>query len=176
MTWPTAPKRYICIDLGDKRTGLAVGDAATNIVSPLKVLEVPINHDRGEALLSALAEAIAAHGAAEVVVGLPLIKHDQEGPRAKIVRAFIDRLRPRLTPQPPFHFHDETLSTAAADWSMSRSGMTRGEKKLRRDALAAAVILRDFLASIGSSTSHEEHGGISATDSPPAKSAPPSHI
>jgi RNase H-fold protein (predicted Holliday junction resolvase) len=29
---------------------------------------------------------------------------------------------------------------------MARSGMTRGEKKARRDALAAAVILRDFLA------------------------------
>ena len=42
-------------------------------------------------------------------------------------------------------YQDERLTSAEADWSMARSGMTRGEKKARRDALAAAAILREYL-------------------------------
>ena len=46
----------------------------------------------------------------------------------------------------PVHFQDERLTSADADWSMAQSGMTHKEKKALRDALAAAAILRDFLA------------------------------
>ncbi len=50
--------RYLAIDLGGKRTGLAVGDDETGVVTPLRVVEVP----RGEALLAAIVAAIEAHG------------------------------------------------------------------------------------------------------------------
>ncbi|MBC7773721.1 MAG: Holliday junction resolvase RuvX, partial [Pyrinomonadaceae bacterium] len=39
----------------------------------------------------------------------------------------------------------ERLSSVAADWTMSQSGLTHKQKKLRRDALAAAGILQGFL-------------------------------
>lgn len=141
--------RYLCIDLGDKRTGLAVGDAQTRLVSPLEVLEVPLAQRGGEALLDALAKAVDEQlGAApgELVVGLPLNMDDSEGPRASLVRAFGARVATRCGRQ--VRFHDERLSSAAADWSMARSGMTRGEKKQRRDALAAAAILAGFLETL----------------------------
>lgn len=67
-----------------------------------------------------------------------------EGPRAKVVRAFAARLIQRT--HRTVHFQDERLTTADADWQMARSGMTHKQKKLRRDALSAANILRDFLA------------------------------
>jgi putative Holliday junction resolvase len=142
--------RYLCIDLGDKRTGLAVGDAQTRLVSALSVLESPIAVRGGEGLLDALARAVDEQlgtGAGELVVGLPLNMDDTEGPRSKSVRAFAARLGERVGRV--VHFQDERLTSAAADWSMARSGMTRGEKKQKRDALAAAEILRDFLAGLG---------------------------
>ena len=47
------------------------------------------------------------------------------------------------------HFHDERLSSVEADWKMARSGLTHGQKKARRDALAAAAILQAFLQTFG---------------------------
>ncbi|XVJ60932.1 MAG: Holliday junction resolvase RuvX [Tepidisphaera sp.] len=140
--------RYIAVDLGDARTGLAVGDDVTRIVSPLEVVECPTGLCGGEALLDLLQAAIdrvaSPRSPCELVIGLPLNMDDTEGPRAKIVRTFAQRLAARTGR--PVHFQDERLTSSEADWSMARSGMTRKQKKERRDALAAAAILRDFLA------------------------------
>jgi putative holliday junction resolvase len=141
--------RFLSIDLGDKRTGLAVGDAITRIVSPLDVLEIPIDQRQGEALLDAIDSAIKNHlgdspySKGELVVGLPLNMDGSEGPRAKLVRAFASRLAERT--RRTIHFQDERLSSADADWQMSQTGLTHKQKKQRRDALAAAAILRDYL-------------------------------
>jgi putative Holliday junction resolvase len=143
--------RYFCIDLGDKRTGLAVGDDATGICLPLDVLEIAIDADAGQALLRAVLDALAdqfsPHAKAEIVVGLPLNMDSTRGPRAKIATAFADRLRPLLNPPRTIHLFDERLSTAQADARMARTGLTRGQKKARRDAIAAAAILENFLRS-----------------------------
>jgi putative holliday junction resolvase len=146
--------RYVAIDLGDKRTGLAVGDSHTGVVSPVGVIQTPIRLGGGDALLRAIAAAIEDHlgaapapGAAmpaELVIGLPLNMDGSEGPRAKLVREFAGRIA--ACTGWPVRFQDERLTSADADWKMARSGMTHREKKNRRDALAAAVILEDFIA------------------------------
>ncbi|MDX2016670.1 MAG: Holliday junction resolvase RuvX [Planctomycetota bacterium] len=140
--------RYLAIDLGDKRTGLALGDDQTRLVTPLDVLEVPISADEGQQLLRALTRAIDVHvglspRAAELVVGLPLNMDGTEGPRAKGVRAFAERIR--AATGMTIHLHDERLTSAAAEWTLNQSGLTRDQKKRRRDALAAAQLLRTFL-------------------------------
>jgi len=148
--------RYLAIDLGDKRTGLAVGDDLTRVVSPMGAVEVPVERQDGEALLDAVAAAVLEHlgppvrggAGAEVVVGLPLNMDGSEGPRAKQVREFAARLAARTGRA--VRLQDERLSSAEADWAMARSGLTRGQKKARRDALAAAAILKDYLAGLGS--------------------------
>ncbi len=140
--------RYLCVDLGDKRTGLAIGDDRSRLVMPVDVLEVPISADAGTALLAAVAKAVTEHlgpkgTPGEVVVGLPLNMDGTEGPRAAGVRAFAARIEAQTGRT--IRFHDERLSTAAADWGMARSGLSRDQKKAKRDALAAAAILTDFL-------------------------------
>jgi len=143
--------RFLAIDLGDKRTGLALGDSITRVVSPLDVLEIP----RGPALLDALAKSIADHlgpprlastplQAGGLVIGLPLNMDGSEGPRAKMARDFGAALAARSGHH--IWFQDERLTSAQADWDMARSGRTHAEKKRRRDALAAAALLSDFLA------------------------------
>ncbi len=138
--------RYLCIDLGDRRTGLAVGDDATRIASPIGVLETAIDTKGGDALLDAIALAADEHLDThdEIVVGLPLNMDGTDGPRSALVRAFAGRISERTGRA--VRLHDERLSTASADWSMARTGMTHRQKKERRDALAAAAILKEFLA------------------------------
>lgn len=141
--------RYLAIDLGDKRTGLALGDSDTRVVTPVEVIEVPRTSDGGRSLISALVKKAHLHigppspGVA-LVLGLPLNMDGSEGGAAKSVRGFAAD----LTASMPYalHFHDERLTSVDADWTMARSGLTHSQKKARRDALAAAAILRDFLA------------------------------
>jgi putative Holliday junction resolvase len=144
--------RFLCIDLGDKRTGIALGDSITRLAAPVEVIETPISERTGDSLLEVLAAAISAqlspHSPAEIIFGLPLNMDGTENPRTKLVRDFAARLAPRLKPPREIRFHDERLSSAQADWSMAQSGLTRGQKKSRRDALAAAAILSDFLSTL----------------------------
>lgn len=132
----------MAIDLGDKRTGLAVGDDDTALVSPLDVIESP----RGDLLFSALLEHIARQEPDALVIGLPLNMDGTEGARAKIARDFGDDLARHCTL--PMHFQDERLTSYAADQRMARSGRTHRQKKELRDALAAAEILRDYLQTL----------------------------
>ena len=135
--------RYLAVDLGAKRTGLAAGDDVLRLVQPVEVIEVP----RGPALEAALARAIDRHGPDALVVGLPLNMDGSEGAAAADARAFGAALAARtgLT----VHFHDERLSSFEADQRMARSGRTHREKRQLRDALAACAILEAFLAKSG---------------------------
>jgi putative Holliday junction resolvase len=147
--------RYIAIDLGDVRTGLALGDDETRIASPLTVVECPAGLCGGEALLDllvkAMDDAVARHTPCGLVVGLPINMDETEGPRAALARAWGERIAKRTGRK--VHFQDERLTSADADWSMARSGLTRKQKKERRDALAAAAILREFLGALPPSES-----------------------
>lgn len=138
--------RYLAIDLGDKRTGLALGDSETRLASPVRVVEVGIGAAGGEELLAALGRSVEEllGSGGELVVGLPLNMDGTEGPRARAVRAFAERIRARTGRV--VHFADERLSTADADWALAGSGFTHKQKKKRRDAIAAARILEGFLA------------------------------
>ncbi len=148
--------RFLSIDIGDKRTGLALGDDETRLVMPLETVEVPISIADGTALLHALAVAVeehigvlrTVHGVKHppkggLVVGLPLNMDGTENPRTRHIRAFAARLGERTGLE--VHFQDERLTTEEAHWQMRQTGMTHRQKKQKRDALAASNILRDFL-------------------------------
>ncbi|MGA1056981.1 MAG: Holliday junction resolvase RuvX [Phycisphaerales bacterium] len=133
------PMRYLAVDLGGKRTGLAVGDDLTRIASPVDVLEIP----PGPRLVEAILRAIAEHGPDALVIGLPLNMDGSEGEAAKQVRAFGDLLAKAASL--PIEFHDERLTSRAAELDLA--GLyTRKGKKRRLDAVAAARILSGFLA------------------------------
>lgn len=150
--------RYVAIDLGDKRTGIAVGDLITGIASPVDVIECPIDRAGGEELVAIVARVVAdllgpsrressglSGERGGLVLGLPLNMDGTEGQRAKIARAWGERIERRTGW--PVEFVDERLSSVAADEKMARSGLTHKQKKARRDAIAAAAILRTFLES-----------------------------
>lgn len=152
--------RYMALDLGDKRTGIAVGDSITGLVTPIEVLQVPVGERAGEALLEAIGRAVETHvgRGGQLVVGLPMNMDGTEGARAKAVRGLGERISARTGCV--VHFQDERLTSASADWSLARSGLTHKQKKERRDAVAAAAILTDFLAALAA-RNQPEPGGFS---------------
>ena len=131
--------RYLAIDLGDKRTGLAVGDDETGLATPAATLPVA----PGPALVEAIVRMIREHEADTLVLGLPLNADGSEGPRAKGTRQFGVTLQ--AATDVPIYYQDERLTTYAADQRLARTGQTHKQKKAARDAIAAAEILQDFM-------------------------------
>ncbi len=129
--------RYLAIDYGDKRTGLAICDAAETVVSPLMVI-----HGQKE-LLKKIVDVIKTENVEAIVLGLPLNMDDSQGPQAKHVFKFAGQLKGHI--DIPVHFQDERLSTFGAEEKLSTADFTRGKKKKRLDAVAAAQILEAFL-------------------------------
>jgi len=131
--------RYLAIDYGGRRTGLAVGDDLTKQAGPVGMIEAADN----ATLLDELRKAIDDYGPDALVIGVPYNMDGTAGPAAKKAQALAMLLQQAtgLT----VHRVDERLTSYDADQRMRQSGLTRGQKKQRRDALAAAAILRDFL-------------------------------
>jgi len=132
--------RYLAFDLGGKRTGVAAGDDTLRLAQPVETVALP----PGDRLVAALARIVEDHAPDALVVGLPLNMDGTEGPAARDARAFAERLA--AATGRPVHLQDERLTSFAAERHLDRSGRTHREKKALRDALAAAEILRDFLA------------------------------
>jgi len=131
--------RYLAVDYGEKRTGLAVCDEGETIASPLKVVE-------GQGgLMDKIIDAVESEIVGGIVIGLPLNMDGTQGEQAKGVLGFGERLKKHL--EIPIFFHDERLSSFGAEQKLSGIGMTRKQKKKRLDAVAAAAILQSFLDS-----------------------------
>ncbi len=129
--------RYLAIDYGDKRTGLAICDSAETIASPLAVIEGQKD------LTKKIAEVVRTENIEAIVLGLPLNMDDSRGFQAKKVLQFAEQLKNHLNI--PIHFQDERLSSFAAEQSLASAEFTRKKKKKRLDAVAAAQILEAFL-------------------------------
>ena len=129
--------RYLAIDYGDKRTGLAICDHAETIASPLAVIQGQKD------LLKRIADVVETENVEAIVMGLPLNMDDSQGPQARLIFKFADQLKERLSI--PIHFQDERLSTFSAEEKLAAADFTRGKKKKRLDAIAAAEILEAFL-------------------------------
>ncbi|MBN1818591.1 MAG: Holliday junction resolvase RuvX [Sedimentisphaerales bacterium] len=129
--------RFLAIDYGNKRTGLAVCDNSETITSPL---EVAVSDG---SLFDRILSVIRREQAQAVVIGLPLNMDDTEGPQAKRTREFAAKLRQKI--DIPIEFFDERLSSFAAEDRLVDLDLTRKGKKKRLDAVAAAAILEAFL-------------------------------
>ena len=133
--------RYLCFDIGTKRTGIAAGDDETVLAGPFDVVEC----GREQGLVKRLIEVIERERPDGLVIGHPINMDGTEGAQARIVREIAEEIMGKTGVQ--VILHDERLSTESAHEQMSRTGLTHQQKKARRDALAAAAILQDYLNS-----------------------------
>ena len=129
------------VDLGAKRTGLALSDATGTLARPYRVITdaTPLR-----AIVDEIARLQAEDdGLAAVVVGLP--KRLDGSPNDQTPRAakFVGLLRSRVTI--PVVTLDERLTSVEAESLLATREKDWRRRKERLDAAAAAVILQEFL-------------------------------
>jgi putative Holliday junction resolvase len=130
------------IDAGERRVGVAMSDELRLLASPLAVL------DRGRGLapvLDALSEMVRREHVVRMVVGLPLNADGSRGRQARRAQDFA-RVATRVVGI-PVQLWDERLSTREAEAIVRAQGRTtrRARQRGQIDAIAAAVILQDYL-------------------------------
>ncbi len=131
--------RYLALDVGERRIGVALSDETATLATGLDTL-VRVG-SRKDA--HAVAELVRVHQPAAVVVGLPLNMDGTAGEQAGKVRAFVDGLKRRIAV--PIVERDERLTTVEANEILRESGVPRRERAALIDKVSAVVILQEFL-------------------------------
>lgn len=131
--------KFLGVDYGDVRTGLAVSDVTGFLASGIGTVKPGGMKNTAVAV----AKAAVDNACVGIVVGLPKNMDGSEGFRAEAVRAFVALLEKETAL--PVTLIDERLSTVTAHTYLSLTD-TRGKKRKERvDTLSAEIILQDFL-------------------------------
>ncbi len=134
------PPRYLALDVGSKRIGVAVSDELGLTPQPVLTLERRRNPRED---LRSLARLARRFGVAGIVVGNPLHLSGEMSPRAAKTQAFAAELG-ALTGL-PIHLWDERLTTRAAHQILYEAGHARPQHRRVVDQVAATLILQSFL-------------------------------
>jgi putative Holliday junction resolvase len=132
--------RIAALDVGDARIGVAVCDELGLTTRGLGV----VRRQGGTRDLEAVARVIGPHDPERIVVGLPLNMDGTEGPQATKVRRFAERLAAHTGL--PVELWDERLTTVEAEQTLRETGTKRHKRRSLVDQVAAAGILRSYLA------------------------------
>lgn len=129
------------IDLGAKRTGLALSDASGTLARPHRVITSPTP-------LAAIVEEITRlqaddDGLVAVVVGLPKRLDGRPNDQTPLVEKFVGLLRARVST--PVVTQDERLTSVEAESLLATREKDWRRRKEKLDAAAAAVILQEYL-------------------------------
>jgi putative pre-16S rRNA nuclease len=132
--------RFLAVDYGERRIGLAISDPTGTIASPAGHIVRRAGKRPPIAEIVRRAEALEARG---FVVGLPLDERGEDTPRATEVRRIAAELEKRtgLAVQ----LIDERFTTAAALRAIQEMGGSTRGRKGDVDALAATVLLQHAL-------------------------------
>jgi putative Holliday junction resolvase len=132
--------RIAALDVGDARVGVAISDELGLTTRGLGV----VRRKGGVQDLDAIARLLEPYEPARLVVGLPFNMDGSEGPQAVKVRRFAERIAAHTSL--PVDFWDERLTTVEAESVMRETGVARRKRRGQVDQVAAAGILRSYLA------------------------------
>ena len=132
--------KIMAVDYGDSHTGLACCDRTETLASPIGVID--------EKNFKICAEKVAAmsveYEAGLIVVGNPLNMNGSAGPRSEMCKSFAELLQNLV--DVPVVMWDERSSTVTAHQMMNDVNKRGKKRKAVIDAVAAAVILENYLA------------------------------
>ena len=133
--------RVLALDVGDKRIGVAISDPSQVLARSLRVIQrSSLRND-----FTAVSRLVEEHEVERVVVGYPRSLDGMIGEQAEKTGRYVDGLAKAL--DVPVVLWDERFSTVSAERLMTEAGLRGKKKRERVDAVAAAVILQDYLDS-----------------------------
>ena len=131
----------MAIDYGRKRTGVAVTD-------PLQIVAGNLATVPTHALMQFIKDYIVRETVDRIVIGLPTQLNGQPSESMRYIEPFVKRLGKEL-PGIPVVMYDERFTSSIAHQAMIDGGMKKSDRrdKSRVDAIAATIILNDYLQS-----------------------------
>ena len=133
--------RILGIDYGRKRTGVAVTD-------PLQIVAGNLATVPTHTLMQFVKDYIAREQVDLIVIGQPTQLNGEPSESMKYITPFVNKLRKEL-PEMAIVMYDERFTSAIAHQAMIDGGMKKSDRrdKARVDAIAATIILNDYLQS-----------------------------
>lgn len=131
--------RTLAVDPGSKRVGLAVSDPSGTIAQGLRTLAA----EPAETLADRLAGVAKTQGALRIIVGLPRRLNGSYGPEAAVARRLAAGIREASGL--PVEMVDERMTTAQAERTLISGGVSRAERRLTVDQMAATLLLQGHL-------------------------------
>jgi putative holliday junction resolvase len=132
--------RVLAIDLGTKRTGLAVTD-------PLKILANPLETIESGQLMNYLKTYCAKEDVEAIVLGLPTRLNGQDNEMTPRVMKLKGELE-KVFPEKKIVLVDERFTSKMAMQSMIAMGSKKKDRKEKAgnlDKVSAAIILQSYL-------------------------------
>ena len=129
----------MCLDIGDKRIGIAVSDPFNSYALPVETY----NRKNLKTDLEKILYFVKEKNATALVCGLPVNFDGTPSIQTEKAKFFIDRLKERSSVE--IYTVDERCSTCEAEETLIGQGKSREERKKFVDSLAAATILQGFL-------------------------------
>jgi putative Holliday junction resolvase len=142
--------RFLGVDFGRKRIGLAMSDDTALLARPWRTLTAGGTVGESAASLATLVTTGADEELADlagIVVGLPRRLGGEDNDQTPLVREFARLLGERTRLE--VHLQDERLTSYEADARLAEHERDWRRRKAKLDAAAAAIILQDFLDTRG---------------------------
>lgn len=130
--------KYLAIDLGDSRTGIAISESGIIASGYETYQRIDIERD-----LQHIVDLVNQFKIDVVVFGLPLNMDGTKGDRVQKTYDFANALAERI--QAKIDYEDERLTTVVAEEMLIDSGMRRDKRKKVIDKIAATIILQAYL-------------------------------
>lgn len=136
-------RRILGVDWGERRIGLAVSDPLGLVARPLETIERQSDREAARRI----AQLAKAEGAGVIVVGLPLEMSGKEAESAARVQRLAGLIAHHSGAE--VVLRDERLTSWEADARLRAEGVPLSEAGGRRDAIAAAILVEDYLSEHG---------------------------
>ena len=131
--------RYLAIDHGTKRMGIAVSDELGMIAQPLEFIPA----EPFARFLDRLKQILSEKQVELILVGMPRNMDGSYGPAALKVREFVAVLKDAVTI--PMKTLDERLTSVQAHRFLTEAEVRGRQRKQKVDKSAAAVLLQGYL-------------------------------
>ncbi len=131
-------KRFLGLDIGKVRIGVALSDPLGTFAQGIAVL------DASKDWIGSLKELISINQVGTVVVGLPIRTDGSNGPEAQWILTVIEKLKDELEGIEVISW-DERFTTTVAIQSLLEGDVSRRKRKQVVDKIAASIMLQGFL-------------------------------